>query len=976
MLGAAMVLLGSVVAIALRAFAEAAFLGAYGPKQMPWLLIANAGGFAVATLGYDALTRYVRAGVVDMVLLPGVAIAACLAPTLLAHGAPPVVLVVALAAASQVAGLALWNRVCAAVAGRDARRFLPRAGAAVTAGAAIAGLGAGVIVPRLGLAAVPYAAAGVMVLVLAVCVAQERALLSGGAPGGVPGGPGMAPAPVTPQAAVPLGDVQRRLVAAMLAVAALEGVVSTVIDLQFIASVKQRYTGDDVAVTLALFYGVTSAILFLLQSAAVPHVLVTRAMTFTAAIHPVIVILSYAGFAAAPGFVGIAGTRTADTVLRFATSRTSQELELSMLPPAPRARWKVLLRGAVWPAGTAGTALVLLFVGPVAPARLAAVAIAIAVAWAIAAQMAARRFQAALAAPLKIRQTRGDELARIDLETLERWTHAAGSADAAQAALARAALTRARVDATDLAEHLRHDEPVVRAALFDQLVRVPAPALRGELRAALGIEDDDRALALGIAALAIAGDDSGIARGASRAGLAREVDDAVHTAKLMLRGGSGDAIRRELARLLARNPNWAIAFVRARRGELADDVLDAELRAALTAADLRAGAFVVIARVGPPLSVPLLAQALEAGDADALAAIAELDADAATRLDLTPFSPLARAALARALTAAPAGAELLATLVDDSDPEVAHAALRSALAVARGGGHIARIEAALDVALAALDAHLDARDALDAHVDARDARDALDPRDAPTTWSPCARHELGLATARCVARVLWATAVEAAAAGRDPAPIAATARHLIGGRDADRKRALDVVQELQARPGLLASIERWLRAPVGGDPSALAAIGTFDPWLARLGAGELRDVEAMLADLRRAPLFATIAGPALASLAAHAKRRTVSGDLFREGESGDTMFVVTRGVLVAKRSGSADRRVGAGEVIGELAVLSHAPRVTTITADGSADVIAIDRGAFSAATRRAPELVLGLSATLAGWLAPNRPDVL
>ncbi len=48
----------------------------------------------------------------------------------------------------------------------------------------------------------------------------------------------------------------------------------------------------------------------------------------------------------------------------------------------------------------------------------------------------------------------------------------------------RAVLARARVDATDLADHLRHDEPAVRAALFDQLARAPTPALRGELRAA------------------------------------------------------------------------------------------------------------------------------------------------------------------------------------------------------------------------------------------------------------------------------------------------------------------------------------------------------------------------------------------------------------------------------------------------------------------------------------------------------------
>jgi CRP-like cAMP-binding protein len=64
-------------------------------------------------------------------------------------------------------------------------------------------------------------------------------------------------------------------------------------------------------------------------------------------------------------------------------------------------------------------------------------------------------------------------------------------------------------------------------------------------------------------------------------------------------------------------------------------------------------------------------------------------------------------------------------------------------------------------------------------------------------------------------------------------------------------------------------------------------------------------------------------------------------------------------------------------VLGELAVLTRAPRAATvIAADGGATVLAIDRAAFTDASRRAPELVLGLSATLAGWLAPNRPDVL
>jgi len=962
-LGAAMVLFGNLVAVALRSYAEAAFLATYGPKQLPWLLIANAGGFAGATLGYDLVTRRAHTRVVDIGLLVALGVTAAVAPVLLDAGAPPVVLVVALAAVSQVAGLALWNRVAAAVAGRDARRMLPRAGAAVTTGGVIAGLGAAPLVFQFGADALPYIGAAATAVVLALAIAQAKALAAGGAPGAT------AP-PGTPEA---LNDSNRRLLRGMIAVAVLEGVVATVIDLQFVAALKFRYHGDSLAIAVSLFYGGTNLFLLLLQVTAVPRILVTRSLPTTGSIHPLFVIIGYIVFAVAPSFVALAVTRTSDQVFRLATSRTAQEVSLSAFPPNPRARWKVLLRGAVWPAAAGLAAFALLLVGPqtlfLHPAHLAAVGIAVALAWWIVALVAARRFQAALAAPLNIRTRRVDDPTQIDLATLERWTQVAGDADPRTAALARAALARARVDATQLAEHLRHDEPDVRAALFDQLARTPSPALRGELRAAVIIEDDDRALALGLKALAIAGDDGALERGRSRAALSREVSDVVRSAECTLRGGD---VAAELARLLERDPAWAIALVRARRADLDDEALATTLRGALDALSARKGALAIIARVGPPSLLPVLASALETGDHAALAAIAELDEQGARFLvdhasistsistSITrPFSPLARLAIARALAGAPTATSLLAALLSDSDPEVANAALRSALAVARGGGALPAgpIAEAHRVAVAALVAHLDARD-------------------FASVWSACAKHELELATRGCVVRVLWSAAVEAAAAGRDPAALAAIARRLIGGREPDRRRALDVVQELQTGRGeILAVIERWLRPPVARDGSA-DVLAPFDPWLARLCAGALTASEPALAALRKPALFANVAGPALASLAARATARTVEGKLFDEGDAGGTMYVVTQGALLARRGSEPERRVEVGGVVGELAVLTQAPRAATIVADGTAEVLEIDRETFAAASRRAPELVLGLSATLAGWLATNRPDVL
>ena len=875
---------------------------------------------------------------------------------------PPVVLVLILIALSQVVALALWNRVAAAVAGRDARRNLPRAGAAATAGGAIAGLGAGALIPRLGVDAIPLIAAAIAAIAGGVCVMQQRALAADGSPGAT------APAGVTEV----LGSPQRALLRALVVIALLEAIVSTTIDLQFASALKHRYTGETLAIAVSLFYGGTNGILLLLQLAAVPRLLVTRSLPFTMTIHPAFVIATYAVFGALPSFLTIAGMRTGDQVLHLATSRTTQELALSALPPIARARWKVLLRGAFAPVGIGLAGVGLLLAGPAAiqdRTALAVVAIAVAVAWGISARVTARRFGVALAAPLGVRTRVAAAAARLDLDTLEQWSAVAGGDDASAAALARAAIVRARIDIEDLGEHLRHDSPGVRAALFEQLARVPTPSLRGELRAALAIEDDDHALALAIEARASAGDDSGLERGRARATLSTEVAAAVRSAEQMLRGGDA---RAELGVLCARDPLWALALVRARRGELTDDILDAALREAADLPARRAGALAVIAHVGPTAALPIVIDALVAGEPAAATAIAGLDADGAAYLTaaLPALSSIARAAIARALGGAPAASIVLAALIGDHDPEVAYPALRTALAVARGGGDLpaAAIAEAHATALAETIGLLEVRDCI-----AGGGR-----------MSELGVVELEIATRRCVARLLWAAAVEAAAAGRDPGPLSATARHLLGGRDADRKRALDVVQELATeRPEMLAVIERWLAGPRKlAQPIAELTdiiadeLGRADPWLAELDRSTPALAAAMQA-LRRCALFGSIAGPALAALAARATMRQIDGELFAIGAAGDSMFVIDQGEVIARRAGQPDREIAAGGVVGEVAVLTHAPRASTVTTGhGGATLLEIDCESFAAAARRAPELVLGLAATLAGWLAPNRPDVL
>ena len=56
-------------------------------------------------------------------------------------------------------------------------------------------------------------------------------------------------------------------------------------------------------------------------------------------------------------------------------------------------------------------------------------------------------------------------------------------------------------------------------------------------------------------------------------------------------------------------------------------------------------------------------------------------------------------------------------------------------------------------------------------------------------------------------------------------------------------------------------------------------------------------------------------------------------DIFREGEPGDVMYVVRDGQVDLRVKGQLVGALGAGGVLGEMALIEHAPRTATATAD-------------------------------------------
>ena len=128
--------------------------------------------------------------------------------------------------------------------------------------------------------------------------------------------------------------------------------------------------------------------------------------------------------------------------------------------------------------------------------------------------------------------------------------------------------------------------------------------------------------------------------------------------------------------------------------------------------------------------------------------------------------------------------------------------------------------------------------------------------------------------------------------------------------------------------------------------------------------------------LARVPMFAGLE-PALREAVAQRARpvRVAAGEwLFREGETGDALYVVRAGRMhvVDDATGAMIREIGRGDAVGELALLTGSPRAASVRAARATDLLAVYRADFDELLRTAPALPLALTRTLAEQLREMR----
>jgi CRP/FNR family transcriptional regulator, cyclic AMP receptor protein len=128
--------------------------------------------------------------------------------------------------------------------------------------------------------------------------------------------------------------------------------------------------------------------------------------------------------------------------------------------------------------------------------------------------------------------------------------------------------------------------------------------------------------------------------------------------------------------------------------------------------------------------------------------------------------------------------------------------------------------------------------------------------------------------------------------------------------------------------------------------------------------------------LKRAPLFEGLSSRELEELAQRSEDMELEPGtvLCREGEIGHEFFVIIEGDVEIERQGRSLGTRGAGDFIGEIALLEEIERTATVTAKSPLRVFVLTRTAFKRLVEQHPGVELKVLRTLAHRVAAMSQD--
>ncbi len=110
--------------------------------------------------------------------------------------------------------------------------------------------------------------------------------------------------------------------------------------------------------------------------------------------------------------------------------------------------------------------------------------------------------------------------------------------------------------------------------------------------------------------------------------------------------------------------------------------------------------------------------------------------------------------------------------------------------------------------------------------------------------------------------------------------------------------------------------------------------------------------------IKRVPLFSRCTKKELAAIAGEADELVVpeGRSLSRQGATGREFVVIVEGSADVQKNGRKINRLGAGDFLGEIALISGAPRTATVTTTSEARILVLNDRSFRRLTKEIPSL--------------------
>lgn len=127
--------------------------------------------------------------------------------------------------------------------------------------------------------------------------------------------------------------------------------------------------------------------------------------------------------------------------------------------------------------------------------------------------------------------------------------------------------------------------------------------------------------------------------------------------------------------------------------------------------------------------------------------------------------------------------------------------------------------------------------------------------------------------------------------------------------------------------------------------------------------------------VRKVPLFAGLSKKHLRFIGQQTTEARFSEGtvLAEQGQLGLEAMVLLSGTAVDRRSNRKIAELGAGDILGEMSLVSNQPRNATVVATSEVDVLVLDRREFSSLLGAEPKVALKILETVASRLVENSP---